>query len=129
MRIAKIIFPALRGRRFDRAERRVRRLAAIKFFTRVVLSEEVGEEMSIDPDKVQTQEETGEPAAIDEVEGRVQAEMKIAEGRAKESVAQGLQDKELEREGRKLQQEGERELEQERQSGSEAESGGGGGDR
>jgi len=72
--------------------------------------------MSIDPDKVTTQEETGEPAAIDEVEGRVQAEMKIAEGRAKESVAQGLQDKELEREGRKLQEEGERELEQERQS-------------
>ena len=72
--------------------------------------------MSIDPDKVTTQEETGEPAAIDEVEGRVQAEMKIAEGRAKESVAQGLQDKELEREGRKLQEEGERELEQERQN-------------
>jgi hypothetical protein len=85
--------------------------------------------MSIDPDKVQTQEETGEPAAIDEVEGRVQAEMKIAEGRAKESVAQGLQDKELEREGRKLQQEGERELEQERHSSdadsSDADSGGG----
>lgn len=76
--------------------------------------------MSIDPDKVQTQEETGEPAAIDEVEGRVQAEMKIAEGRAKESVAQGLQDKELEREGRELQQEGERELEQERQGSSDA---------
>jgi uncharacterized protein YjbJ (UPF0337 family) len=73
--------------------------------------------MSIDPDKVQTQEETGEPAAIDEVEGRVQAEMKIAEGRAKESVAQGLDDKELEREGRALQAEGERELEQERQGG------------
>jgi hypothetical protein len=73
--------------------------------------------MSIDPDKVITQEETGEPAAVDEVEGRVQAEMKIAEGRAKESVAQGLEDKELEREGRKLQEEGERELEQERQSG------------
>jgi hypothetical protein len=77
--------------------------------------------MSIDPDKVQTQEETGEPAAIDEVEGRVQAEMKIAEGRAKEGVAQGLQDKELEREGRELQEEGERELEQERQN-SEADS-------
>ena len=77
--------------------------------------------MSIDPDKVTTQEETGEPAAIDEVEGRVQAEMKIAEGRAKESVAQGLQDEELEREGRALQEEGRRELEQERlrdQSGS-----------
>ena len=80
--------------------------------------------MSIDPDKVTTQEETGEPAAIDEVEGRVQAEMKIAEGRAKESVAQGLQDKELEREGRALQAEGERELQQERQQSSDA----GGGD-
>jgi hypothetical protein len=80
--------------------------------------------MSIDPDKVTTQEETGEPAAIDEVEGRVQAEMKIAEGRAKESVAQGLQDKELEREGRKLQEEGERELEQERQHSADAAGGG-----
>jgi hypothetical protein len=81
--------------------------------------------MSIDPDKVQTQEETGEPAAIDEVEGRVQAEMKIAEGRAKEGVAQGLQDKKLENEGRKLREEGERELEQERQGG-ESGSGDGG---
>jgi uncharacterized protein YjbJ (UPF0337 family) len=79
--------------------------------------------MSIDPDKVLTQEETGEPAAIDEVEGRVQAEMKIAEGRAKESVAQGLDNKELEREGRRLQEEGERELEQERQSGDAGNSG------
>ena len=81
--------------------------------------------MSIDPDKVTTQEETGEPAAIDEVEGRVQAEMKIAEGRAKESVAQGLQDKELERRGRELIEEGERELAQERQGGDHS---GGGGD-
>lgn len=81
--------------------------------------------MSIDPDKVQTQEETGEPAAIDEVEGRVQAEMKVIEGRAKEGVAQGLQDKELEREGRELRKEGERELEQERH-GNDA---GGGGER
>lgn len=80
--------------------------------------------MSIDPDKVTTQEETGEPAAIDEVEGRVQAEMKIAEGRAKESVAQGLQDKELEREGRELQAEGERELEHERQQQQQSGDGG-----
>jgi hypothetical protein len=81
-------------------------------------------EMSIDPEKVTTQEETGEPAAIDEVEGRVQAEMKIAEGRAKESVAQGLQDEELEREGRELQEEGQRELERERQQSNESGSGG-----
>jgi hypothetical protein len=36
--------------------------------------------------------------------------MKRAEGSAKERVAQGLQDKELEREGRKMRQEGERQL-------------------
>ncbi|HEX8635302.1 MAG TPA: hypothetical protein VF703_14235 [Pyrinomonadaceae bacterium] len=84
--------------------------------------------MSIDPDKVTTQEETGEPAAIDEVEGRVQAEMKIAEGRAKESVAQGLQDEELEREGRALQAEGERELEHERQQQQQRDASARGGD-
>jgi hypothetical protein len=70
--------------------------------------------MQIDPDKVQTQEETGEPAAIDEVEGRVEAEMKIVEGRAKEGVAHGLQDRELEREGERLQEEGRRELDEQR---------------
>jgi len=75
--------------------------------------------MSIDPDKITTQEETGEPAPIDEVEARVQAEMKVIEGRAKEGVAQGLQDEELEREGRRLREEGERELERERQKDSQ----------
>jgi hypothetical protein len=74
--------------------------------------------MSIDPDKITTQEETGEQAPIDEVEARVQAEMKVIEGRAKEGVAQGLQDEELEREGRRLREEGERELERERQKDS-----------
>ncbi len=68
--------------------------------------------MEIDLDKIVTQEETGEDAPIDQVEGRVQAEMKRIEGHAKEGVAQGLQDKELEREGRELQAEAERELEQ-----------------
>jgi hypothetical protein len=71
--------------------------------------------MEIDKDKIVTQEETGELPAIDQVEGRVEAEMKLIEGRAKEGVAQGLQDKELEREGQKLQEEGERELEEESQ--------------
>ena len=61
-------------------------------------------------EKFVTQEETGEPAAIDQVESRVEAEMKAIEGRAKERVAHGLQDKELEREGERLQKEGEREL-------------------
>jgi uncharacterized protein YjbJ (UPF0337 family) len=68
--------------------------------------------MEIDPDKVVTVEEAGELPEIDQVEGRVEAEMKRIEGRAKEGVAQGLQDKELEREGKKLQDEAEQELEE-----------------
>lgn len=72
--------------------------------------------MEIDKDKIVTQEELGEPAPIDQVEERVEAEMKIIEGRAKESVAQGLQDPELERRGRELQEEGERELENQQQN-------------
>ena len=68
--------------------------------------------MEIDPKKVRTQEDEDEPALIDQVEGRVEAEMKRIEGRAKERVAQGLQDKDLEREGRKLKEEGKRELEE-----------------
>jgi hypothetical protein len=53
--------------------------------------------MGIDKDKVQTQDETGELAEIDQVEDRVEAEMELIEARAKERVAQGLQDKELEK--------------------------------
>jgi hypothetical protein len=68
--------------------------------------------MQIDPEKVLTQEETGEPAAVDEVEGRVEAEMKIIEGRAKEGVADGLRDEGLKREGERLQEEGQRELDE-----------------
>lgn len=65
--------------------------------------------MEIDKDKIVTQEETGEPAPIDQVEERVEAEMKEIEGSAKERVAQGLQDEELEREARQLKDEGRRE--------------------
>jgi hypothetical protein len=75
--------------------------------------------MEIDKNKVVTQEEAGEPAPIDQVEARVEAEMKRIEGRAKERVAQGLQDEELEREARELKDEGKRELEEERQEKSE----------
>jgi uncharacterized protein YjbJ (UPF0337 family) len=70
--------------------------------------------MQIDKDKIVTQDETNEPAPIDQVEERVEAEMKRAEGRAKERVAQGLQDTELEREGRELKEEGKRELEEQK---------------
>jgi uncharacterized protein YjbJ (UPF0337 family) len=71
--------------------------------------------MEIDKDRIVTQDEVGEPAPIDEVESRVEAEMKRAEGRAKERVAHGLEDTELEREGRELKEEGKRELEEERE--------------
>ena len=70
--------------------------------------------MVIDKNKIKTQEEEGEPAPIDQVEERVEAEMKRIEGRAKESVGQGLGDEELEREGRELKEEGKRELKEQR---------------
>ena len=71
--------------------------------------------MSEEREKFVTQEETGEPAAIDQVESRVEAEMKAIEGRAKERVAHGLQDEELEREAERLKEEGERELRSQRE--------------
>ena len=66
--------------------------------------------MDLDKNKIVTQDETGEPAAIDQVEDRVEAEMKRLKGEAKKHVADGLQDEELAREGERLKEEGEREL-------------------
>jgi len=66
--------------------------------------------MEIDKSKVKTQDEMNEPAPIDQVEDRVEAEMKVIEGKAKEQVAHGLQDEKLEREAQQLKQEGERSL-------------------
>jgi uncharacterized protein YjbJ (UPF0337 family) len=66
--------------------------------------------MEIDKSKIVTQDEMNEPAPIDQVEDRVEAEMKVIEGKAKEQVAHGLQDKKLEREAQQLKQEGERRL-------------------
>ena len=62
-----------------------------------------------------TQEETGEVAPSEQVEGRVEAEMKRIEGSAREAVGQGILDEEVEREGRKLKEEGERELDEQRE--------------
>ena len=73
--------------------------------------------MDIDPKKVRTQEQESEPAPIDQVEERVEAEMKRIEGSAKERVAQGLQDEKLEQEARKLKEEGEHELDRQRHKG------------
>ena len=64
--------------------------------------------------KFVTQSETGAVPPMDQVEGRVEAEMKRLEGAARESVAQGTQNEELEREGRELREEGERELDEQR---------------
>jgi hypothetical protein len=62
-----------------------------------------------------TQEETGEEAPVDQVEGRVEAEMRRIEGSAREAVGQGLQDEDIERAGRELREKGEREVEEQRQ--------------
>ena len=66
--------------------------------------------MEINKDHIVTQEETGEPAPIDQVEERVEAAMKKLKGEAKKLVADGLQDPELAREGERLKAEGEQQL-------------------
>ena len=65
--------------------------------------------------KYVTQKETGELPPVDQVEGRVEAEMKRIEGSAREAVAQGQQNPEREREGREMREEGERELKEQRE--------------
>ena len=64
--------------------------------------------MDIDKDKIVTQDELEESAPIDQVEDRVEAEMKVLEGKAKEQVADGLQDGKLKDEAQRLKREGER---------------------
>jgi hypothetical protein len=61
--------------------------------------------MEHDEDENRTQEEVGEAPTIEEVEARVEAEMKRLEGHARERVAHGLQDESLEMEGRQLREE------------------------
>jgi hypothetical protein len=46
--------------------------------------------MSIDKNKIKTQDELNEPAPIDKAEQRVEAEMKQLEDEAKKEVAEGL---------------------------------------
>ena len=70
--------------------------------------------MQIDKDHIQTQEETGELAPIDQVEQRVEAEMKRLEGEAKKQVADGFSDEKLAREGERLVEEAERDLKREK---------------
>ena len=77
--------------------------------------------MEIDKNKIWTQDEMNEPAPIDQVEDRVEAEMKVIEGQAKEQVAHGLQDEKLEREAQQLKQEGQRDLKAVKQAEDEKE--------
>jgi len=67
--------------------------------------------MRIDKDKITTQDELNEPAPMDQVEERVEAEMKELKGKAKKNVGDGLQDADLAREGERLEREGKREME------------------
>ena len=46
--------------------------------------------MSIDKNKIKTQDELEEPAPMDQAEQRVEAEMKKLERQAKKEVAEGL---------------------------------------
>jgi hypothetical protein len=66
--------------------------------------------MSVDKNNIVTQDEMDEPAPIDQVESRVEAEMKKLEGATKRDVAEGLQNEKLAQEGEKLRKQGEREL-------------------
>lgn len=47
--------------------------------------------MSIDKNKIKTQDELDEPAPIDQVEQRVEAEIRKLEDQAKKDVAEGLE--------------------------------------
>jgi len=68
--------------------------------------------VEIDKRKIKTLEETDEPAPIDQVEERVEAEMKLIEGKAKEQVANGLSNEDLARKGRRRKEDAEKELRQ-----------------
>lgn len=46
--------------------------------------------MTIDKNKIKTQDEVNEPAPIDQAEQRVEAEMRELEDKAKRDVAEGL---------------------------------------
>jgi uncharacterized protein YjbJ (UPF0337 family) len=71
-------------------------------------------ESNVEKDRIESQAGEPETATIDDVEERVRAEMKEIEGRAKERAGQGMQNEELEREGRKQKEEARQEIEHEK---------------
>ena len=66
--------------------------------------------MTIEKNKVKTQDELNEKAPIDQVEDRVEAKMKKIEGNAKQRVAEGLENRELAQEADRLKKQGEDKL-------------------
>ena len=68
--------------------------------------------MEIDKRKIRTLDESDEPAPIDQVEERVEAEMKRIRGKAKEQVASGLSDADQAKKGRRMKEDAEGELRQ-----------------
>ena len=52
--------------------------------------------MSIDKNKITTQDELNEPAPMDQVDARVEKEMKELEKKAKEDVREGLSSTDVE---------------------------------
>jgi len=71
-----------------------------------------------DKQKIKTLDETDEPPPMDQVEERVEAEMKLIQGKAKEEIATSLNNKELIREGRKMKKDAEGKLKQLREEDS-----------
>ena len=66
--------------------------------------------MTIDKNKIKTQDDMDEPAPMDQIEARLDAKMKRLEGKAKQNVGEGLNDHTLANEGKKMRKEGEKEL-------------------
>jgi len=71
-----------------------------------------------DKQKIKTLDETDEQPPIDQVEERVEAEMKLIQGKAKEEIASSLNNEELIREGRKMKEDAEGKLKQLREEDS-----------
>jgi hypothetical protein len=57
--------------------------------------------MSIDKNKITTQDELNEPAPIDQVDARVESEMKELEEKAKKDVREGLEEQNVDAKERK----------------------------
>jgi hypothetical protein len=53
--------------------------------------------MTIDKNKIKTQDDLDEPAPMDQADQRAEAEMKRLEGQAKKEVAEGLKQQDDER--------------------------------